>query len=625
MSAQAFGSTGYPWQIVTSPNQGTAVLNNLGGVACPATNLCFAAGYYANSGGYDQPLLMEYNGISWSLQTAPTVSTTETVYLVTIGCSSTTLCVAGGEYKDSSGIYQTFAEAWNGSAWSDATLPASQGTSNNYIEGSTGCIPGGSCMIFGMYYNGTVYLAMEDTWNGTSWSSTSMPDEGSYTNYLYGGGACYSSSFCMAVGYYYANSAGTVVDALAETWNGTAWSVALPVVYGTSYNLFYGVSCASATMCMAVGEYYTGSVYQPLSETWNGSTWSDSVLPVSASSTGSWLLAVSCITTTACEGVGQYKDSGGVLQGLSETWNGTAWSDSPLPPDAGSAVENYLSGIYCFSTERCWAAGYYGSTDQTLIMTTLMTSGTVLTSSANPANVVTFTAVVSGGSGNPTPTGTVTFNNTTSSSVLCNAVSVAQGSLPSYEAEATCSVTLPTTGGPFSIDAAYTGDGNYLSSTSNTISQSTNACSGGTLTLSAPATITIPGPTLTGLNQSVSSSVALDPSDMTGSGAGWNITATSTTFTDAGGATLPTTATTFTSSSAVAGSGNCNLPTNSIAYPLQLPAASTAPTAVIIYNAANSTGEGPSVVTMDFTTAIPSSTYAQTYSSTWTFTLVSGP
>ncbi len=295
------------------------------------------------------------------------------------------------------------------------------------------------------------------------------------------------------------------------------------------------------------------------------------------------------------------------------------------------SIGTYAAGTYSFSATYGGDSTYASSTGT--VSETVSTTGgspapstTTLTTSANPADVVTFTAVVSGGSSSTiTPTGSITFNNTSSSVVLCSAVPIAEGTLPVYEAEATCSVTLPTAGGPFSIDAVYSGDTNYSTSTSNTLSQATNTCAGGALSLSAPASISMPGPTLTGLDQSVASSVTLDPSDMTGTGSGWNVQATSTTFADAGGAVLPTAATSFSGASVAAGSGNCNLPTNSVTYSVVLPAAATAPTAAVIYSAANSTGEGPCVITMAFSTVIPADAYAQSYSSIWTFTIVSGP
>ena len=132
--------------------------------------------------------------------------------------------------------------------------------------------------------------------------------------------------------------------------------------------------------------------------------------------------------------------------------------------------------------------------------------------------------------------------------------------------------------------------------------------------------------TLNGLDQTASTNQAMDVSDATGSGTGWNITATSTTFT-AGAHTLSTSATTLTGAPTVAcdASSTCALATNSVAYPYTLPAAGTAPTATKLFNAAANTGMGNQTVTPAWKLSIPASTFAGTYTSTWTISLVSGP
>jgi hypothetical protein len=132
--------------------------------------------------------------------------------------------------------------------------------------------------------------------------------------------------------------------------------------------------------------------------------------------------------------------------------------------------------------------------------------------------------------------------------------------------------------------------------------------------------------TLNGKDQTPTATQALDVGDATGSGAGWNITATSTTFTT-GSVNLSTTATTVQSGPTVAcdASATCVTATNSITYPYTLPAAASAPTATKVYNAAANTGMGDQTVTVTWQVAIPASTKAGTYTSTWTLSLVSGP
>ena len=152
-----------------------------------------------------------------------------------------------------------------------------------------------------------------------------------------------------------------------------------------------------------------------------------------------------------------------------------------------------------------------------------------------------------------------------------------------------------------------------------------NISAGSLAFVSAPPNVTF-NDTLNGTNQTVNANQALDVSDGTGSGAGWSITATSTTFTT-GSVTLSTSATTVQSapSSACDAGSACTLATNSISYPYTLPAGASAPTATKVFNAAVNTGQGNQTVTVTWQLAIPSTTVAGTYTSTWTISLVSGP
>jgi hypothetical protein len=150
-------------------------------------------------------------------------------------------------------------------------------------------------------------------------------------------------------------------------------------------------------------------------------------------------------------------------------------------------------------------------------------------------------------------------------------------------------------------------------------------CKGGSLGLTPPSTLAFTAVTLDGSNNTATGTADLTASDMTGNASGWNVQATSTRFTNAAGKTLPTTATTVTGATATVASGNCDLPTNAISYPLTLPAGVTAPAAVKVYKAATNTGGGPLTLTFSFQLSIPASAYSGNYTSTWTFTIASGP
>ena len=144
---------------------------------------------------------------------------------------------------------------------------------------------------------------------------------------------------------------------------------------------------------------------------------------------------------------------------------------------------------------------------------------------------------------------------------------------------------------------------------------------------STPAAVSFSA-TLNGTNLTPTSNQGFDVGDATGSGNGWDITATSTTFSCCSGAhTLSTSATTIQSTPSVAcdASSTCTTATNSITYPYTLPASGVAPTATKIFNAASNTGLGNQTVTVGWQLAVPSSTFAGTYTSTWTLSLASGP
>ena len=160
------------------------------------------------------------------------------------------------------------------------------------------------------------------------------------------------------------------------------------------------------------------------------------------------------------------------------------------------------------------------------------------------------------------------------------------------------------------------------------VTASASITAGSLAFVSSPSTISFAA-TLNGADQTVTSSQTFDVGDATGSGSGWNVTATSTTFSTGGGTprTLATSATTVQSAPTVGcdASVTCTTATNAITYPFVLPAGATAPTAQKLFNAAANSGMGNQTVTASFRLALPANTYAGTYSSTWTYSLASAP
>ncbi len=167
---------------------------------------------------------------------------------------------------------------------------------------------------------------------------------------------------------------------------------------------------------------------------------------------------------------------------------------------------------------------------------------------------------------------------------------------------------------------------------------------GGSLTLTSPSSLTWTG-TLTGLDQSLVDTTAADQqytvNDATGTGAGWHVTISATTFTN-GSATFPNTGTFVTngSTSSIADTSKptatctatCTLPTNTTTYPVAITTAAVTPPATTIYDTAASTGLGQVVIggsgamhPVGWWVNVPASATAGAYTSTITMTIISAP
>lgn len=172
------------------------------------------------------------------------------------------------------------------------------------------------------------------------------------------GVACDSSKSCVAVGGRSATSTGPGAT-LAETWNGTKWSVVKsPDPSGSTGAVLNGVACTSAKNCLAVGDYFTSShATLPTAESWNGTKWSVVKVPVPSGQTGAYLASVSCAAANNCQAVGASGTSGVTDDNtLAESWNGSKWTIVPSPsPVPGKP--NYLASVACPATTECWAVG----------------------------------------------------------------------------------------------------------------------------------------------------------------------------------------------------------------------------------------------------------------------------
>ena len=337
------------------PSLGTAADSELYGVSCASASACIAVGDDVTSGGASVALTERWNGTSWSVLSTPAPSGASASYLNGVSCSSASACTAVGHDVSNAGMV-TLVERWNGSAWTIQSSPNPSGATASDLN-EVSCASASACIAVGYSLNSTgTFQPLAEGWNGTAWSVLSVPAPSGATSDYLEGVSCASASACTATGVATISGAST---ALAEAWNGSAWSVqSVPAPSGATATELYRVSCVSASACTAAGNYVTsGGATVPLAENWNGTAWSVQSTPTPSGALASYLDGMACVSATACTAVGWYEPSAGAYETLAERWNGTAWTIQSTPNPSGG-TDNYLFAASCASTTTCTAVGY---------------------------------------------------------------------------------------------------------------------------------------------------------------------------------------------------------------------------------------------------------------------------
>jgi len=341
--------------VVATPNTAADQSNFLEGVSCVSASFCVAAGSY-ETGTATQTLALAWNGTAWAVQTTPNVATDETNRLEDVSCVSTSFCVAVGRYYDGTAD-RTLAMAWDGSTWALQTTPniGSGVGDDNELDGVS-CVSTSFCVAVGNYYTGTSQHTLAMVWDGSAWTLQSSPN--AYVgndNYL-NGISCLSASFCVATG---AADNGTNYETLAMVWNGSAWTLQSSPNVGTGQsNRLEGVSCVSESFCVATGDYRIPGFYRTMAMVWDGATWALASTP-NVGVGSNEINGVSCASASLCVMVG-YHETAGADGTTAIVWDGSAWTVQSTP-NAVVDQNNHLNAVACVSDRQCVAVGDYGN------------------------------------------------------------------------------------------------------------------------------------------------------------------------------------------------------------------------------------------------------------------------
>lgn len=127
-----------------------------------------------------------------------------------------------------------------------------------------------------------------------------------------------------------------------------------------------GVSCATATACVAIGGLSSYHIGGALVELWGGLSWTLNSPELPDVFDISQLNGVSCSSPTTCVVVGQ-----SASQQVATTWDGAAWTIEHPPTPSGASITS-LNGVSCTSTTACTAVGSYKRSPYTTMTTQLI-------------------------------------------------------------------------------------------------------------------------------------------------------------------------------------------------------------------------------------------------------------
>jgi hypothetical protein len=360
------------WTLDPSPYHGGGN-NNLFGVAAIDSDTVSAVGSYEETGiGLYYLLILRRvpdQTPQWAIVQTPATEAYSELFAATAAQddsedASTWQMWAVG-YQDGTNRYRLPNDEWtadyattlierstdDGQSWHivESTNPGTgPSATTNILKGVAGTSTDDVWAV-GYYFNaaGGIYQqTLIQHWNGSQWSTITSPNVSGVRNYLTSVSAI-STSDVWAVGYTLNSSNQSAV--LLLHWNGTEWGIVTNPTVSGSYSYLYGVTCADADNCWAVG------TYNPAEDT------TDETLVLRKGTFSNWTV-----------------------------------ESSPSP----STSLNRLYGAANVSEEYVWAVGKYQSTpSNTLTMRRLPTTGWETVSSPNAdtdENVLRAVVVVPG-------------------------------------------------------------------------------------------------------------------------------------------------------------------------------------------------------------------------------------
>lgn len=235
--------------------------NYLNSVWCSSATQCTAVGTTI-APGYSGMLIERWERGHWTLQLAA-VPPSGVGELLGVDCPSSRSCVAVGASQGYPS--DTLVERWDGTRWSVQTTPNPPGLIQPRLH-SVSCWSQAACTAVGEAFPpvgaggafASAAPALVERWDGRDWAMEAVPKPATAVRAVLNGVSCPSRGFCNAVGLIekqeHPETPATVQGALSVHWDALRWSLdRVPVPLDDTESELSGVSCTSASACVAVG------------------------------------------------------------------------------------------------------------------------------------------------------------------------------------------------------------------------------------------------------------------------------------------------------------------------------------------------------------------------------------
>ncbi len=302
-----------------------------------------------------------------------------------ISCSSAEDCMATGINGYSglfADVHSTVSAHWDGEEWSVVPLPDLEEEFGEPIEsgslsGPDGNNPGGIscvspqwCVAVGSAKIGEVppgdwfapRYPLVVHWDGSEWSLQKEVTEASLKGNRLADISCLSTSFCVAVGGRW--EAGKEFT-IALAWDGEEWTPMSTAQAPAEHNggaELTGVSCTSATSCIAVGSSYTvieqGAQSYGFAQRWDGEEWTSVTVPKPEVPGDPWKGRYTALDDVSCTGTDLASTRClAVNEHFTWSWDGSQLISLGMEPAPSEGHTLEIYGVDCTAASACTVVG----------------------------------------------------------------------------------------------------------------------------------------------------------------------------------------------------------------------------------------------------------------------------